>query len=56
MLDQNKLTAQEFTNKIKELLADDVLRNMLRNKVGEVMKKGASEAIAEIVELITWNA
>jgi len=53
VLDQKKLTNQDFTNKIKELLADDVLRNMLRNKVGEVMKKGANEEIARIVERIT---
>ena len=55
VLDQKKLTANDFANKIGELLEDEILRGKLRRNVAEVMKKGANEAIAKIVELIARN-
>ncbi|MFA4833400.1 MAG: undecaprenyldiphospho-muramoylpentapeptide beta-N-acetylglucosaminyltransferase [Patescibacteria group bacterium] len=56
ILDQKKLTAKDFANKIGELLKDETLRRKLSNNVAEVMKKGANEAIAKIVELVARNA
>ncbi|MDD5072063.1 MAG: UDP-N-acetylglucosamine--N-acetylmuramyl-(pentapeptide) pyrophosphoryl-undecaprenol N-acetylglucosamine transferase, partial [Patescibacteria group bacterium] len=56
VLDQKKLTPEDFINKIRELLKDEVLRRKLGGNAAGVMKKGASEAIAKIVELVTRNA
>ncbi|MDD5291124.1 MAG: undecaprenyldiphospho-muramoylpentapeptide beta-N-acetylglucosaminyltransferase [Patescibacteria group bacterium] len=56
VLDQKKLTPNDFTNKIKELLKNEELRNKLRNNAAEVMKKGGSEAIVKIVEMMTQGS
>ncbi|MDD5031858.1 MAG: UDP-N-acetylglucosamine--N-acetylmuramyl-(pentapeptide) pyrophosphoryl-undecaprenol N-acetylglucosamine transferase [Patescibacteria group bacterium] len=56
VLDQKKLTSRDFTNKIGELLKNETLRGKLSSNAAEVMKKGASEAIARIAQLITHNS
>ncbi len=50
VLDQSKLTKEDFINNIKGLLNNNELRNKLRNNIGEVMKPGANKSIAEIIE------
>lgn len=56
VLNQNKLTPEIFSSKIKDLLNNKKLRDELGDNVEKVMKKGANEEIARIVEHITHNA
>ena len=55
VLDQKKLTARDFINKIRGLLKDETLRHKLSSNVAGVMKKGASEAIAGIIKRVIYN-
>jgi UDP-N-acetylglucosamine--N-acetylmuramyl-(pentapeptide) pyrophosphoryl-undecaprenol N-acetylglucosamine transferase len=56
ILNQNKLTPEIFISKIKDLLNNKKLLKELGNNAGKVMKKGANEEMARIVERITRNA
>jgi UDP-N-acetylglucosamine--N-acetylmuramyl-(pentapeptide) pyrophosphoryl-undecaprenol N-acetylglucosamine transferase len=50
VLDQTELTPEVFSSKIGGLLKDKTLLKELGNNVGRVMKKGANEEMARIVE------
>jgi len=55
VLDQKKLTARDFINKIRGLLKDETLRHKLSSNVAGVMKKGASEAMVVIAMKLINN-
>jgi len=52
VLEQKELTPDKFMSKIKELLADKDRRDKLGENAGKVMKKGANEEIAKIIQTV----
>ncbi len=50
VLDQRNLTASVLVDKVKKLLADNVLRSKLRNNINKVIKRGANEKMVKIVK------
>lgn len=50
VLDQKKITNDEFLDNIKNILSDEVLRSMLRSNLGKVMKGRANENVVGVVD------
>ncbi|MBU1778585.1 MAG: UDP-N-acetylglucosamine--N-acetylmuramyl-(pentapeptide) pyrophosphoryl-undecaprenol N-acetylglucosamine transferase [Patescibacteria group bacterium] len=53
VMDQNKITSKNFVENIKNLLNNQELQSKLCSNISKVMKSGANENVAKIIQTLT---